>query len=216
MSILEAVRTAYSSLMANKSRSLLTMLGVIIGVAAVLVVVAIGQGLSADTLNRIRSMGTNQIMVSPGAGRMGPPGPGTQAGKLTEHDFELLDRSLTEISAISPTVMKSVTAKYLNVTHSTSAVGSNTQWPITSAFEIAQGRFFDEGEERARARVAVIGQDIVDEDVRWARRCWAKPIRLDGVPFEVIGILEEKGGGFGNPDDQVIIPIEHRAPAPGR
>ncbi|MGD9496851.1 MAG: ABC transporter permease [Armatimonadota bacterium] len=206
MSIFEAVRTAYASLASNKSRSLLTMLGVIIGVAAVLIVVAIGQGLSADTLNRIRAMGTNTINVMPGSGRMGPPGPGTRAGKLTEEDFELLEESLTEISAISPMVMKGVTAKYLNVTHDTSVVGTNTAWPTTSAFEIAQGRFFNEGEERARSRVAVIGQDIVDE-MSGGREMLGETIRLDGVPFEIIGILERKGGGFGNPDDQVIIPI---------
>ena len=207
MSLLEAIRIAHTSLVASKSRSLLTMLGVIIGVAAVLIVVAIGQGLAADTLSRIRSMGTNLVMVSPGGGsRMGPPGPGTRPGKLTQEDFELLEESLTEIAAISPMVMKSVTAKYLNLTHDTSVRGSNTAWPSTSAFEIAQGRFFDENEERARARVAVVGHEIVEE-LSGGRDLLGEFIRLDGIPFEVIGVLQEKGGGMGNPVDQIIIPI---------
>jgi len=128
VSFLEAMRTAYMSLMANKSRSALTMLGVIIGVSAVLIVVAIGQGLRSDVLERIRSMGTNLG----GGRRHGPPTGQTQPGKLTEEDLEALQQDLTNIAALAPTVQKGVTAKYRNLTHMTQAVGTNSQWPLRS------------------------------------------------------------------------------------
>jgi putative ABC transport system permease protein len=89
MSLYEALRTAHLSLLANKSRSVLTMLGVIIGVAAVVMVVAIGEGMRDDITSRIQSMGSNLIMVMPGGGRRGPGGTGqTQPGRLDERDLE--------------------------------------------------------------------------------------------------------------------------------
>ncbi len=204
MNLLEALRAAYASLMANKSRSLLTMLGVIIGVAAVLVVVAIGEGLKADTLDRIRSLGTNLIMVFPGAGR--GFGPTTRPGRLTEEDVAALRSGARQISAIAPVVQTSVTAKYRNLTHSTQVVGTNTDWAHAMAFEIAEGRFLSDSEVRARSRVAVIGTEVMTE-LFYGRALLGEFIRLNGVPFEVIGILEEKGGGWGNPDNQIVIPM---------
>ncbi len=204
MSLREALRAALLSLAANKTRSLLTMLGVIIGVAAVLVVVAIGEGLKTDTLNRIRSLGTNLIMVFPGAGR--GFGPTTRPGRITQEDFEALSAELTGISAIAPVVQTGATAKYRNLTHNTQVVGSNSQWARAMAFEITDGRFLSIGDERGRARVAVIGTEVMDE-LFYGRAMVGEYIRLNGIPFEIIGILEEKGGGWGNPDNQVVIPI---------
>ncbi|MEA3401272.1 MAG: ABC transporter permease [Armatimonadota bacterium] len=204
MSLLEALRSAYQSLMANKTRSVLTMLGVIIGVAAVLTVVAIGEGLKADTLERIRSLGTNLIMVRPGGGR--GFGRGSRPGRLVGEDVEALEEELQRVSAIAPVVQSSATAKYRNLTHSTQVVGSNSQWSHVMNFEIAHGRFLSPTEQRARARVAVLGQDVIDE-LFYGRPLVGEFIRVDGIPFEVIGILEEKGGGWGNPDDQIVIPL---------
>jgi len=207
VNLIEAMRTAYTSLVANKSRSVLTMLGVIIGVSAVLIVVAIGQGLKADVLARIRSMGTNLITVHPGGGRRhGPPTGQTQPGKLTEEDLEALRQHLTHVVALAPTVQRGVTAKYRNLTHTTQAVGTNSDWPTAMAFEVAKGRFFTPSEQRARARVAVVGQDVVDE-LFYGRPLVGEYIRVNNTPFEVIGILEEKGGGWGNPDNQIVMPL---------
>jgi putative ABC transport system permease protein len=203
VSLLEAVRTAYSSLMANKSRSILTMLGVIIGVAAVLIVVAIGEGLKADTLDRIRSLGTNLIMVFPGGGSGWRS---TRPGRLTEEDVEALRAEAQHLSAIAPIVQSTATAKYRNLTHDTQIVGTTTSWAQVMAFEIDHGRFLLPTEQRARSRVAVIGVEVMNE-LFYGRPLVGEFIRLNGVPFEVIGILEEKGGGFGNPDDQIVIPM---------
>lgn len=203
MSWLEAVRTALASLAANKSRSILTMLGVIIGVAAVLIVVAIGEGLKADTLDRIRSLGTNLIMVFPGGGSGWRS---TRPGKLTEEDVAALRAEAEHLSAIAPVVQSSATAKYRNLTHSTQVVGTNARWSEVMAFDVEHGRFLLETEQRARSRVAVLGTEVVDE-LFYGRPLVGEFIRINGVPFEVIGILEEKGGGWGNPDDQIVIPM---------
>ncbi|MBD3293037.1 MAG: FtsX-like permease family protein [Armatimonadia bacterium] len=203
MSLLEAVRTALTSLMANKSRSILTMLGVIIGVAAVLIVVAIGEGLKADTLDRIRSLGTNLIMIFPGGGRGWRS---TRPGRLTEEDVEALRAEARYLSALAPVVQSNATAKYRNLTHDTQVVGTTTSWAQVMAFEIDHGRFLLPTEQRARSRVAVIGVEVMNE-LFYGRPLVGEFIRLNGVPFEVIGILEEKGGGWGNPDDQIVIPM---------
>jgi len=207
VNLIEAMRTAYMSLVANKSRSVLTMLGVIIGVSAVLVVVAIGQGLKTDVLARIRSMGTNLITIRPGGGRRHGPGTGgTQPGKLTEEDLAALQQHLTDVAAIAPTVQRGVTVKYRNLTHTTQMVGTNSDWPTALAFEVAKGRFFTLSEQRSRARVVVVGQEVVDE-LFYGRPLVGEYIRINNIPFEVIGILEEKGSGWGNPDDQVVMPL---------
>ncbi len=204
MNLVEAMRSALMSLMANKSRSILTMLGVIIGVAAVLIVVAIGEGLKADTLERIRSMGTNLIHISPGGGRRW--GPTQRPGRLTQEDFDTLQEELVDVAGMAPVVQTSATARYRNISHATSVVGTNSEWASVMAFDVQSGRFLDPSEVRARARVAVLGQEVVNE-LFYGRALVGEFIRINGVPFEVIGVLEEKGGGWGNPDDQIIIPI---------
>ena len=204
MSLFEALRSAVVSLMANKSRSILTMLGVIIGVAAVMIVVAIGEGLKADTLERIRSMGANLITVIPGGGGRGWRA--TRPGRLTDEDVHALEANSRHISAIAPTVESSgVTVRYRNLTHRTQVTGTNASWDQVLAFSLSHGRFFSNGEVRARSRVAVIGSDVAEE-LFYGRPMVGHFIRLNGIPFEVIGILEEKGGR-GSPDDQVVIPI---------
>lgn len=204
MNLVEAIRSALMSLMANKSRSILTMLGVIIGVAAVLIVVAIGEGLKADTLERIRSMGTNLLYISPGGGRRW--GPAQRPGRLTQEDFDTLQEELVDVAGMAPVVQTSGTARYRNISHATSVVGTNSEWASVMAFDVQSGRFLHPSEVRARARVAVLGQEVVNE-LFYGRALVGEFIRINGVPFEVIGVLEEKGGGWGNPDDQIIIPI---------
>ncbi|MFP3904449.1 MAG: ABC transporter permease [Armatimonadota bacterium] len=204
MNLVEASRSAHSSLFTNKTRSLLTMLGVIIGVAAVIIVVAIGEGLKADTINRIQSMGSNFLTVRPGGSR--GPGPSSRPGRITDEDVAALEKGLTNIKAFAPTVSSNVPLKYRNVTHSTSLTGTTPDWWIANAFEIVHGRFFDQSDIKSRARVAVIGHEVVHE-LFYGRPMIGEQIRVDGIPFEVIGILKEKGGGWGNPDDQIVMPI---------
>ncbi|MGI5817721.1 MAG: ABC transporter permease [Armatimonadota bacterium] len=190
--------------MANKSRSILTMLGVIIGVAAVLIVVAIGEGLKADTLDRIRGMGANLLTIRPGGGDSGRRT--TRPGRLTEEDVAALQAQAKHVSAIAPVVQTNGNARYRNLTHGTQVVGTSPSWKEVLAFDMAHGRFISASEERARSRVAVLGSDVVEE-LFYGRPLIGEFIRINGVPFEVIGILQAKGGGWGNPDDQIVIPM---------
>jgi len=205
MSLLEAMRTALMSLMANKSRSILTMLGVIIGVAAVLIVVAIGEGLKADTLDRIRGMGANLLTIRPGGGD-GPGWRASRPGKLTEEDVAALQKEAQHLSAVAPVVQTTGNAKYRNITHSTTVVGTTTDWPQVMAFDIEYGRFLVPSEQRARSRVAVVGSEVVEE-LFYGRPLIGEYILINGIPFEVIGILSAKGGGWGDPDNQIVIPL---------
>ena len=205
MSLLEALRTAFMSLMANKSRSILTMLGVILGVAAVMVVVAIGEGLKADTLDRIRGMGANLLTIRPGGGD-GPGWRASRPGRLTDEDVIALRAQATHLQGIAPVVQTTGNARYRNITHGTQVVGTSPEWKDVLAFNMAHGRFITPSEERARSRVAVLASDVVEE-LFYGRPLVGEFIRINGVPFEVIGILEAKGGGWGNPDDQIVIPM---------
>ncbi|MFW5867087.1 MAG: ABC transporter permease, partial [Armatimonadota bacterium] len=205
MSLLEAMRTALMSLLANKSRSILTMLGVIIGVAAVLIVVAIGEGLKADTLDRIRGMGANLLTIRPGGGD-GPGWRATRPGRLTEEDVAALRAQGQYLTAVAPVVQTSGNAKYRNITHGTQVVGTTHEWPQVLAFEVEHGRFLLPSEQRARSRVAVLGSEVVEE-LFYGRPLIGEFIRIKGVPFEVVGILAAKGGGWGDPDNQIVIPL---------
>ena len=210
MSLMEAIRSAYSSLMANKSRSILTMLGVIIGVASVLIVVAIGEGLKTDTLNRIRGMGANLLTIRPGGGDQGFRT--SRPGRLTDDDARAIQEQARHISAVAPVVQTNGNAKYRNLSHTTGVVGATTVWPKVMAFEIAHGRFLTTSEERARSRVAVLGQEVVNELfygrplvgefirmylVRNAR--WTSPLFLCGESYGtfrsagIAGALADKG-----------------------
>ncbi len=205
MTLFEGVRSALTSLLANKLRSFLTMLGVIIGVAAVIVVVAIGEGLKADVMQRIQGLGTNLLMISPSS-RSGRHGPVVRRGRLTDDDWEAIESKVTNVSAIAPIVQGSVTVKYRNRTHASRVLGSTPDIMTTQNLTLAAGRFFTTSEERSRARVVVLGSTVVEE-IFYGRVLLEETVRIKGVPFRVIGVFEEKGGSWGSPDDQVYVPL---------
>ncbi|MBC7286539.1 MAG: ABC transporter permease [Armatimonadetes bacterium] len=202
MNLLANLRVAAQSLMANKMRSLLTMLGVIIGVAAVIIVIAIGEGLKEDTLQRIRKLGTNLITIRPGRGRT----PSGREGHLTLRDVEALRKEAKGVSVVCPEVENTEPLKYRNLSHSARVVGTVPEWEYARSFHPVAGRFINNADIRARAAVCVIGKTIVDE-LFAGRPQLDVPIKIRGMNFRVVGILEEKGGGFGDPDNTVIIPF---------
>ncbi len=204
MNLLESLQVAVDSLIANKMRSFLTMLGIIIGVTAVLVVVAIGQGLKTEVISRIERLGTNLLVIIPGYGR--GRGPTTRPGRLTDDDFTALRGKVPYVKAMAPTLRSSAQVKYHNLKHSTQVIGTTTDWVITDNATLTHGRFFTKSEERARANVVVLGAAVVEE-LFYGRPLVGEQIRINNIPFRVIGLLKEKGGGFGNPDDQVVIPL---------
>ena len=203
----ESFLMAWASLIANKLRSLLTMLGIIIGVAAVIALVSIGNGVKQDIEDSISSLGSNLLVVMPGAPRT--PGVRPSAGSiktLKVSDYEAIAK-LDGVKAASPMTNGSYVVIYQNKNWTTSVSGVNANFLDVNNWTMTSGRFFSDKNVQNRERVAVVGQTVVknlfaDEDPV------GKEIRVKNIPFRVIGVLKSKGNGtMGNDqDDTVLIP----------
>ena len=203
----ESFLMAWASLIANKLRSLLTMLGIIIGVAAVIALVSIGNGVKQDIENSISSLGSNLLVVLPGAPRT--PGARSSQGSMKSlkiSDYEAIAK-LEGVKAASPMTNGSYVVIYQNKNWTTSVAGVNANFQDVNNWTMTSGRFFSDKNVQNRERVAVVGQTVVknlfaDEDPV------GKEIRVKNIPFRVIGVLKSKGNGtMGNDqDDTVLIP----------
>jgi len=203
----ESFLMAWASLVANKLRSLLTMLGIIIGVAAVIALVSIGNGVKQDIENSISSLGSNLLVVLPGAPRT--PGARPSQGSMKSlkiSDYEAIAK-LEGVKAASPMTNGSYVVIYQNKNWTTSVAGVNANFQDVNNWTMTSGRFFSDKNVQNRERVAVVGQTVVknlfaDEDPV------GKEIRVKNIPFRVIGVLKSKGNGtMGNDqDDTVLIP----------
>ena len=203
----ESFLMAWASLIANKLRSLLTMLGIIIGVAAVIALVSIGNGVKQDIEDSISSLGSNLLVVLPGAPRT--PGARSSQGSMKSlkiSDYEAIAK-LEGVKAASPMTNGSYVVIYQNKNWTTSVSGVNANFLDVNNWTMTSGRFFSDKNVQNRERVAVVGQTVVknlfaDEDPV------GKEIRVKNIPFRVIGVLKSKGNGtMGNDqDDTVLIP----------
>lgn len=203
----ESFLMAWASLFANKMRSILTMLGIIIGVAAVIALVSIGNGVKQDIQNSISSLGSNLLMVMPGAPRT--PGVRPSAGSMKSlkvSDYEAISK-LDGVKAASPMTNGSYVVIYQNKNWTTSVSGVSYNYLDVNNWSMKSGRFLSEKNVQNRERVAVVGKTVVknlfgDEDPVGAE------IRVKNIPFRIIGVLNSKGSGaMGNDqDDMVIIP----------
>lgn len=203
----ESFLMAWASLVANKLRSLLTMLGIIIGVAAVIALVSIGNGVKQDIEDSISSLGSNLLVVMPGAPRT--PGVRPSQGSMKSlkiSDYEAIAK-LEGVKAASPMTNGSYVVIYQNKNWTTSVAGVNSNFQDVNNWTMTSGRFFSDKNVQNRERVAVVGQTVVknlfaDEDPV------GKEIRIKNIPFRVIGVLKSKGNGtMGNDqDDTVLIP----------
>ncbi len=209
MNFRESVLTAIAALVANKLRALLTMLGIIIGVAAVITMIAIGEGSQKAVTERIQALGSNLLFVSPGAMRGGGITV-IQFGssvRLKNEDAEALGKQSTAIEAVVPEFNRNAQVKYENRNWGTRIIGTVPDYEWVRNFRVIAGRFFNNQEERAAAKVAVIGSVII-ENLFQGLDPLGKTIRISGQSFEVIGVLETKGqSGFQNPDDQILVPL---------
>lgn len=203
----ESFLMAWASLIANKMRSILTMLGIIIGVAAVIALISIGNGVKQDIQNSISSLGSNLLMVMPGAPRT--PGVRPSAGSMKSlkvSDYEAISK-LDGVKAASPMTNGSYVVIYQNKNWTTSVSGVSYNYLDVNNWSMKSGRFLSEKNVQNRERVAVVGKTVVknlfgDEDPVGAE------IRVKNIPFRIIGVLNSKGSGaMGNDqDDMVIIP----------
>jgi putative ABC transport system permease protein len=205
----EMLQVAWDSLMANKLRSVLTTLGVLIGVAAVITMLAIGQGAREQQLQLIQQMGANVVLVFPGQFRRGAVGFGMGSVQtLTMRDIEALSKSNALIVQVAAEVRRGAQVVYRQKNTSTSVVGVTANYPVVRAYKVEKGRFFTEHEDLANARVAVLGQTVVANLFGENANPVGKTIRINGIPFKVIGVLAKKGAlGPMDLDDQILIPL---------
>ncbi|MEW6185869.1 MAG: ABC transporter permease [Thermodesulfobacteriota bacterium] len=190
----------------NVLRSFLTILGIVIGVAAVIVMVTIGNGATAQVTQQIASLGSNLLMVTPGK-RMGP-GMSSSSPLFKVEDAEAITRQIPSAVAVAPIVSKAMTAIYSNENWSTNVTGSDNQFFKMGNRVIKSGRSFSESEVRAGAASCVIGE-TVRKKLFGAQDPIGAKIRLQKISCEVIGLLESKGqSSMGqDQDDLVVIPL---------
>ncbi len=211
MRIARSIKVSRKQLTAHKLRSILALVGIIIGVSAVIVMVAIGNGAQEEVLSRIRAMGTNLVIVNAGqaqksAGRAQVRGAVTT---LRLEDVEAIKDNLSLIRNAAPLQSKKVQVKFANLSSNTTVVGTSPEFPEVRSFFPRRGIFFSESENRASRRVAVLGRSVV-ENLFEGQEPIGKTIRIGRVQFQVIGVMEAKGVDMNgvDQDDQIFIPIQ--------
>jgi putative ABC transport system permease protein len=207
----ENFKIAIRALRANKMRSILTMLGIVIGVATVVALLSIGKGATASITSSIQSNGSNLLTVSPGKQQAGPESGGSQqASYLYYTDYQLLQRSLVNnTAAIVPSYQSSYLVKYGDESFTVNVTGVTKDYQETNSYKVSEGRFISDGDNKSQSLVAVLGSQTA-EDLFGGLNPVGKTISVKGVKFDVIGVLEAKGSsGFGgSSDDAVCIPLE--------
>ena len=212
MNFLELLRVALEALRANKTRGFLTMLGIIIGVAAVILLVAIGSGLKTYVAKQLEGLGWNQVIVMPGKlglgeGSQGPPGAGMAASKLTLEHVRLLERRAETVKRVAGYTENNATIKFGQDSHTTQVAGVGWEHPQMRNQPVKEGTFFTRSEQERAKRVAVLGKTVA-QDLFGGQSPVGKRITIADSPYTVLGVLEEKGAIASiDIDDQVFIPV---------
>ncbi len=200
------VAVALRSILRNKMRTLLTMLGVVIGVGAVIVMVAIGEGAQSQIHAQIDNLGTNMIVVTPGSSSQGGVNQGAGSlNRLTVEDAEALKSESFLLSAVSPSIVAPTQIVGGQGNWRSAVFGVATDYQLIRDWPVSSGRYFDEGEVRSMRKVAVIGKTVA-EALFPGEDPVGQQVRLRNVPFEVIGVLAEKGQtAEGSDQDDVVL-----------
>jgi len=214
MLIGEILRVALGALRANKLRSLLTMLGIVIGVAAVIAMVALGRGAQLAVRDRISALGTTMLTVVPGQVFQGGIASSTDRARLQVSDADALEtkgpQGANAFAGVEPEMSRQLQVQWRNANTSTNVIGTTPNYLDVRKYTIGAGRMFDHSDDDGRKRVAVVGATTADNlDPGNGNSLVGQNIRISGIEFQVIGITAPKGGasGFNDPDDQVLIPL---------
>ena len=208
MNSLITLKIASRALVRNKTRSLLTALGIIIGIAAVIAVIAVGQGASVTIRTQISSMGNNLLLIFPGSQKAGGfhGGAGTQQ-TLTAEDGDSILRECPTVQAMTPLVQAGGQCIYRENDWATAVQGVNVQYQEIRGWDVAQGSFFTDSDVRSASRVCVLGKTVADQLFQGEDPV-GQTIRIKNMPFRVVGVMAPKGSSaFGNDqDDNIIAP----------
>lgn len=201
------LKIAIRAIAANKMRSFLTALGIIIGIAAVITMLAIGQGSKASIKANIAEMGSNMIMISPGADmRGGVRQDASSMETLKQADYQSIKEDCNYISAISPTVNSSGQWIYGNNNTQSSIYGVNQDYLSIRQLKVADGEMFTDTDIKAAAKVCILGQTVVDYLFPDGSDPIGKVVRFNSIPFRVVGVLQKKGyNSMGMDQDDLVL-----------
>jgi putative ABC transport system permease protein len=202
----EIIQVALSAIRANKLRSLLTMLGIIIGVGAVITMVALGSGAQKSVQDRIQALGPTLLSIFPGQNFRGGVAI-SGAVSLTFDDDTALANNIRYVTDVVPELTRNMQVQY--GAQNVSVVGSTPNYVPVHNYTVTAGRMFTAGDESSRQRYAVLGSQIPTDLNANGFAMIGQTIQIRGIPFEIIGLLSEKGSqGFQNPDEQILIPYQ--------
>ena len=208
MIFFEILRVAMDAIRANKLRSFLTMLGIVIGVGAVITMVALGEGAQRQVEDQIASLGTNVLTVRPGQGMFRGVRGGANA-RLTTEDVEAVRRGAPALVEVAPEMQGQLQVQFGRNNANVRILGTTPNYVDVENHTLELGRFFDESENRGRRRVAVLGGAVPAVLATEATELVGRTISIRNISFEVVGVLAEKGGsGWFNQDEQIFVPLE--------
>jgi putative ABC transport system permease protein len=203
------IRVAGESIRKNKMRTLLTMLGIVIGVGAVIIMVAVGQGAQQGIANQINALGTNLLVITAGASNTGGVSQGAQAfNRLTVDDAEKLKREGTLFAGVTPVVMTRTQVIAGGTNWRTMINGVSTDFQTVRDWQVQSGTFFTDNDVRGLRKVAVIGTTVA-ETLFPGTDPVGSQIQIRNVPFDVVGVLAKKGQNAGGQDQDDIIVIPY-------
>ncbi|RLJ67371.1 putative ABC transport system permease protein [Lacinutrix venerupis] len=207
MRLLNLIKIAFKAIVLNKMRTLLTMLGIIIGVASVIAMLAIGEGSKESIRSTISNMGSNMITIRPGADDRGPArGSGGDVQTLTLQNYQLIKEQASLLSYVTPVVNGG--GQVINGSNNwpSTIYGVNPEYLDIKVVDLQSGSMFTDADVQSASKVAVIGQTVVDNIFPDGQQPVGQMIRFNNIPFKVIGVLEEKGENtFGQDQDDVVI-----------
>lgn len=212
MTIKDTFEETYAALSANKTRSGLTMLGIVIGISSVIALVSIGQGATASIQSSIQSIGSNILEITPGA--QGGPGFQVSAGRgtaktLTIDDATAIASQVSNVQGVAQEVSGRYQITGTGTNTNTSVDGVSANYTSVRNVQIADGSFVTDQESASLAKVAVLGPTAVSDLIATGTEPVGQTIRIKGLQFTVIGVTVAKGGtGFGSQDDMIYIPVE--------
>jgi putative ABC transport system permease protein len=209
VSFLEIISIAIEALWSNRLRTALTMLGVIIGIAAVIGITSVGQGVQKSTEQQIQSLGTNVMTVLAGASRSGPISQGTgSASTLTWEDAKAIAAQAPAAQAISVFLQRQNQVTYAEENVSTSVLGTDLNYPDVRNSYPQEGQFFSQEDLDTAKAIVVLGSKVKDELFDEDKSPLGEEIRIQGKSYRVVGVMEPKGSAGGqDQDDRVIIPL---------
>ena len=204
---LEPLASAWIGVATHKLRSFLTILGIVIGVSAVITLMSIGRGATADILANIESIGSDVIFVSPGAPTLnGIRGMAGNAATLTMEDAEVMSEQIPYVASVAPSYSTSLQLIVDGENMKSEVTGITIEYPEVQNLEITNGGFFTEYDVQRGAKVAVVGSNI-KETLFGNTDPIGQQMRMGSIIVHVVGVLESKGGLMGGPDDAVLIPL---------